>query len=196
MRAIIHSFAAFTFFILFFGHITAADFRIEKLSNNVIGLQIDNLNGDEVKISIEDQNGYRVHSQEVLRDVKILKRYKLDKLPLGKYKLKIERNLSILVQPFNIKHEELAIDREDQSIIYKPSINYLKGNMYVDFFQLKKRNTTIQLFDEGGNSLLEEKFKIAGNVQRKYNVAKLRRGNYTVYVKVDGEVYTKKVAFK
>ncbi len=138
-----------------------------------------------IDISIETANGSVVH-HETVTQMSILKKYDLQQLEGGDYTLIIENGRTKTIQPFILEFGSIKILETERVTKRLPQILQVKTNIDVRAYMTKKSTVSINIVDNQGITVFEEKTD-AVSFAKRYNLSKLPSGVYFVQVQADGE---------
>lgn len=199
MKSLISSFCTLAFALMTVSTFAMAanpSVNIKNTGAKSFLLQLEELKSNEILISLEDQNGYKLYEQEVKNTDSFTKKFNLSDLPDGSYFLKIEDKMKIQVYPIEIENNELTIDERKQKKIFKPVFSTGKGYVNVHMFRSGKTNMTISLFDEQGEIVYEQSFILYRILNRRFDLSKLKKGKYTISVKANDQIFMETIAIK
>ncbi|WP_236970508.1 T9SS type A sorting domain-containing protein [Membranihabitans marinus] len=150
-------------------------------------LDINDWRMKDVEVSIIDNFGRIVHHDNISADYSKLKRYNLDQLEAGIYNVKIEDELKEVVYTVLVNRTNIAL-MTDKLVTYKPVVNVSDNKVDINILTLNK-NVEVELYDVEGFSLYSEVKKNAPKYARRLDISDLPKGNYTVQIKFNDEMY-------
>lgn len=127
---------------------------------------------------------------------KFAKIFNLEYLPTGAYKVIITTDRKEIVQPLTLNAAELALNVSAREEFYAPFFNV--KNDVIDLSLLNNRLTDINvaIVNAEGYTVYEENFDNVLKVEKRYRLADLGKGNYTVQVTTPHKSYYQAVAVK
>lgn len=153
--------------------------------NRTLQVNLASVTDETVNISIETPNGLVVHHENVTQ-MSVLKKYDLRQLEGGDYTLIIENGRTKTIQPFILEFGSIKILENERVTKRLPQILQAKSNVDVRVYMSKKATISINILDNQGLSVFEEKTD-AISFAKRYNLSKLPAGIYLVEVLADGE---------
>ena len=153
--------------------------------NRTLQVNLSNVTDATIDIRIETTNGAVVH-HETVTQMSILKKYDLRQLEGGDYTLIIENGRTKTIQPFILEFGSIKILETERVTKRLPQILQVKTNMDVRVYMTKKSTVSINIVDNQGINVFEEKTE-AVSLAKRYNLSKLPSGVYFVQVQADGE---------
>ena len=166
--------------------ITITKYGLAKLSL----IMEDMSTSTEATISIEDVKGYVLLSEKVKKTSSFAKIFNLKNLPSGDYNIVINTQTRATIQPITLKgNTDIEIHTGKRKVIFHPVIR--KNGSFLDISWLANRITSVKvsITAENGASVFEDTVKNVFKVEKRYNVAQLGKGLYTVRVKTPFDTY-------
>ena len=93
--------------------------KVKSIGDKTFALIIHGLSG-EVQISLKDQNGFILHSENHRDLLNYAEKYNLDALPEGRYYLEVEEKVKINVFPLSITAKDMSFDKTGKVNVFKP----------------------------------------------------------------------------
>ena len=155
------------------------DFRISTLTRNTINLQLSNSDGKS-EIKIYDEAGILLHVEEILGGI-FSKRFDLNLLPDGNYKIEVIGQTRISSIPLKIENATIEVFENKKTIVYKPII-LVDGNIvYISRFSEQAENLSMTLF-ENDSKLYESKSLTGGSFGKTLDIKNLPFGDYKLVI--------------
>ncbi len=174
-----------------------ANFTVKNTGNKSFVLSWQQPLTQAAEFRIEDETGLVLFSETLKAGQEVSRKYNLSRLPEGVYTLKLEDDRAIRIQPVSLTATAVIFNAGDRKEIFKPVIRQ-KGDL-LDFSMLNLDNAAgveIRITDNEGDSLFSESLSTEGVIQRRYNLAGLPDGEYTVLVKVAGSTFYETVSIR
>ncbi len=114
--------------------------KVKSIGDKTFALIIHGLSG-EVQISLKDQNGFILLSENHRDLFNYAEKYNLDALPEGRYYLEVEEKVKINVFPLSITSEDMSFDKTDKVNVFKPVL-FQKGTN-VDIMMLSLNDSSL-----------------------------------------------------
>lgn len=185
----------------FFGSILAIAFLFGFTSNGIAGgikplatsieqktitISIYELKPKEVEVRILDKKG-EVLLTELFNTKDFRNRkYNLNNLPDGKYDLEVSDVQKTITMTLIIKSDILEIEKEEK--LYKPHSFIMDKKWNLSVMSLGK-DVNVRIIDQRGELVYEDEIKEKISVNRRYNLSKLKKGSYNLYISIDGNSY-------
>lgn len=166
----------------------------ESASAKKVSVELEKLNAPAT-ITIEDASG-NLLIEERVSGKSFAKTFNLNKLENGDYSLVINTGLIQTIQPLTLTDAVLVLDDAKRQEVYAPIINV--GDDYVDLSFLNKRmgNVFVVFLNENEEVVYQENISNALKVEKRYNLSRLPKGDYSVKVLVGNGDFYKTVALR
>jgi hypothetical protein len=149
---------------------------VSNFKSKTLVITTNSWNGGTLEIMIKDAENAVIHSEKI-KNEKIARSYNVKNLPDGKYMIEMTNGLKTTKQNFEIYSSEVFLDSNVETS-YAAVVN-VKGD-FVDV-NAYGAESVISILDQNGNELVKELVPTLA-VHRRFNVAKLPAGSYTVVV--------------
>lgn len=147
-----------------------------------VTVNINNIQNDVVKVSLEGTDGTVLFSQEISKMARYAKKFNLSQLENGSYKLVIRKNLTKTTQPFTLNDNGVQLNENERKEKFLPSIAQ-KGSMVdVNCLTSNYTNIYIRIFDNEGRLVFENTNYVVFQIQKRFNLSKLPAGAYVMEV--------------
>jgi len=110
-------------------------------------------------------------------------KYNLEKLPLGKYMLKLEGDNFVEYSETIITTSSLSV--ENSEIYYQPVVKNENKKLMINALMAKTEAIKVSIYDKVGNLVYDYNDKIIGSYSKTFNLKNLSEGNYSVFVSTD-----------
>jgi hypothetical protein len=140
-------------------------------------------------LSIKDENGVVMYSQEIKRSGTYSQIFDLSKLQKGNYTTELEKDFEIIIKYFSVLDGKISF--KDEKIIFKPVIRIKDNLILISKMNFEKEPLKIVLY-YNDEIILSEKVKDSDDIlNRVYRVSKKIKGDYKVVVKSNNRTYKK-----
>ena len=161
--------------------------KLTSKENKMLTLRVGSAQSDLTTIILKNQFGQAVYNETIRNVEGILKNFDLRNLESGHYTVEIENDLTIEVLPISITWDSVKIDRNQFTTLHKPFIK-LKENGMVDFnyLNLSTFSTSIVILDNKGNVVYKEDVGESSDIEKRYDISSLEKGEYQFIVQSGG----------
>ncbi|MEL6124487.1 MAG: DUF3244 domain-containing protein [Bacteroidota bacterium] len=154
-----------------------------------IVLRLDNMFADKVTCKIYTESGAVIFSDEIYTANKTAKKYDLSQLPQGEYTILI--NDLMKVEQLDLVVTENSVDFVNPvaDITFKPTV-WVNEDKTVDFNLLSLgNNVNVSIYNETSEEVYSKSYIGKTTVSKRFNMADLPAGEYTIAVTNGGEVF-------
>jgi hypothetical protein len=138
-------------------------------------------------LSIKNENGVVMYSQEIKRSGTYSQVFDLSKLEKGNYTTELEKDFEIIVKYFSVLRGQISFKNE--KTIFKPIIRIKENLILISKMNFEKEPLKITLYYDD-EIILSEKVKEGGDIlNRVYRVSEKIKGNYKVVVNSNNRSY-------
>jgi hypothetical protein len=157
--------------------------KLTNKENKVITLRVGSAQSEMTNIKLINQFGQVVYSETVKNENGILKNFDLKHLESGHYKIELENALNIEVLPITITWDSVMVAHDQFTTLHKPFIK-LRANGTVDFnfLNLNANLTSVIISNEKGNVIYKENLGNNSDIEKRYDISSLEKGNYQFIV--------------
>lgn len=177
----------------------ANGFPFVKLTNNndkTITLRLGAIQDETIRITLKDNYGQMLYSEQVSDKNEFMKRFDLHNLVSGYYKFEIENSMNVKVMPIKVNRNDLIIVEEEVSVLHKPYIKMNENGVFdFNLLNLDVEKTTVLITDDKGNVVYKEYLGSKSEYKKRYDISQLNKGNYNVIVNKGNRSYEKSIAF-
>jgi hypothetical protein len=140
-------------------------------------------------LSIKDENGVVMYSQEIKRSGTFSQIFDLSKLKKGNYTTELEKDFEIIVKYFSVLNGQISF--KDEKIIFKPVIRIKDNLILISKMNFERESLKIVLY-YNDEIILSEKTTDSGDIlNRVYRVSKKIKGDYKVVINYNNRTYKK-----
>lgn len=199
MKEVINRIAICT--ILFLGTFTLAlanmdipSIKISPYGISKLSLVMDGMSmATEATISLEDERGYVLLSEKVKKTSSFGKIFNLQNLPEGKYTLNINTQTRKTIQPIQLIEGNIIIDESKRKVVFHPVIRQNGNHLDISWLANRISSVKVTIQHNSGATVFEDKIQNVIKAEKRYNIAQLGEGAYTVIVKTPYDNYTKEI---
>lgn len=160
--------------------------------------KVTSISFDKVKkgsmLSIRDTKGIVLYKEPIVKSGDYSKGFDLTSLPNGDYYFELDKELEILVIPFNVVSNQVAFKKEGKSRIFKPFIRVKDEMVYVSRTSLDKSPIEYSIYYVDNYDLvLKEKENTDTYMRKVYDFSKAKKGEYVFVFKYNGRTHSKTV---
>lgn len=143
-------------------------------------------NSSFVDITISDDEGINIYSNH--QELKRSKQYSLENLKAGDYVITISNEIKTVINNITITQKEMLIDFEANTT-FKPVFNFANNNIDVNY--LAAGVDTKIYIQENDRVLYQTNIKNMGSINKRYSVANLPSGDYSIVVSNKNGTFSK-----
>lgn len=153
-------------------------------------LTIDNVKEGDL-LSIKNNKGIIVYKELIQSSGTYKKGFDLTELPDGNYFFEIDKDLEIKIIPFTVKDNQVAFDKNKETVIFKPHIKEKNNLVFITKLALNLEPLKIRIYENYNDEyhlIYSEKFEGIQVVEKVY---KLKNGHYKIILNSNNKEYTK-----
>jgi Secretion system C-terminal sorting domain len=151
-------------------------------------IEFSNIKEEDVTVSIMNDEGATVHIDKAKNIKAFNKKFNLEKLEKGKYTLKVVRENCKTTQLFEVTKKGIVIKENDRKEVFAPIVKQEDSKFDVTISIIKNKYNILVL-DLNGNIVFEETQKGLNQLNKRYNMSNLTKGEYLLQITIDGETY-------
>jgi hypothetical protein len=153
-----------------------------------LSIEFSNIKEEDVTISIMNDEGATVHTDKAKSIKAFNKKFNLASLDKGEYTLKIILEHCKITQLFEVTKKGINVKENNRKEVYAPIIKEedCKFDIIIPTIKIKY---TVLVLDLNGNTVFEETQKGITQLNKRYNMSNLTKGEYLLQVSIDGETY-------
>jgi Secretion system C-terminal sorting domain len=170
---------------------TATNTKVEIKGSEIektLLIEFSNIKEEDVTVSIMNEEGATVHMDKAKSIKAFNKKFNLEKLEKGRYTLKVVRENCKTTQLFEVTKKGIIIKENDRKEVFAPIVKEENSNFDVTIAFIKNKYSILVL-DLNGNTVFEETQKGLTQLNKRYNMSNLARGEYLFQISIDGETY-------
>jgi len=156
-------------------------------------LKMDGLQNKTHYIKIVDENGTILFSEKS-EDQEVFQRmYNLEHLIAGQYRVIIENEKKIIIQPILTNGRFLKIKTAEQKEIYKPSLALKEAALVINMLHFEKGAIQLTLTDKSNAVIYSDEFRTYGSLNKQLNIARLPAEEYQLEIVTANYIVTKNI---
>jgi hypothetical protein len=145
-------------------------------------------------LSIKDTKGLVLYKESIVKSGEYSKGFDLTSLPNGDYYFELDKDLEIVVIPFNVVSNQVKFKSKEKSTIFKPFVRVKDELVYVSRVAYSESPIEYKIYYLENNDLvLSEKFTDEKHFKKVYDFSGAEKGTYLFVFKSDGRRYTKTI---
>ena len=156
---------------------------VKAIDQTTFELSLENPKRSEVQVSLKDLSGISLH-EGVYSQSEINLEFHLKALPLGSYVLVLKYEGLIQMQPISIRHDSLLIEPGQGEIIFPPQIDLSVGYLDIRMNCPESLSAYLEIRDEDGHVLYRRSARSKGEVQKRFNLKRLEKGEYQIALEI------------
>jgi hypothetical protein len=132
-------------------------------------------------LTIKDKDGTILHSENVIKEGKLVKIFDFSKLENGNYSLELNKDFEIIVKTLEVKNNKVIFNEDSKKVIFKPVIRNKKNILMISQIAFDKKPIKVVLFFDD-EIIYSETIKGEVILNRVYKLDKEVKGNYKVII--------------
>ncbi|PTB93566.1 hypothetical protein [Marivirga lumbricoides] len=169
--------------------------KLTKQENKNLTLRIAAIKSETIRITLKDDLGYMLFSEQVTDKNEVLKRFDLANLNAGNYKIEVENEMNVKVLPIKVTRTDIEIVETDFAVLYKPYIKMNEGGVFdFNLLNLDTEKTTVLILDDKGRVVFKDYLGAQSEYKKRYDISQLEKGNYSVIVNKGNRSFEKPIA--
>lgn len=161
---------------------------VNETDTKAIALHIPETNAPRVLIKLKNAKNEVLFQKRVKVKDGFAQKFSLENLEDGQYQLTITDEEKVVKQGFQITDNKVLMSKSDKTSFTHPNIQFLDSRKLMQVAAFTENPIEINVYDMNGDVIISEK---GVQLSKAYNLSKLLRGEYTVEVFCEGEVYYK-----
>lgn len=140
------------------------------------------------ELTIKNNEGVILHSEEVERKGDLVKVFDFSKLENGNYTLELEKDFEIIIKSIKVNNDTIFFDKTSKIMIFKPVVRTKNNLLMISkvSFDKKPLDVTILFNDE---VILSETVISEDLLNRVYKLDENQKGSYKVIIRNNGRTY-------
>jgi hypothetical protein len=153
--------------------------------NNVLNAKKVTIEFNDAKkghlLTIKDKDGTILHSENVIKEGRLVKIFDFSKLENGIYSLELNKDFEIIVKTLEVKNNKVLFNENSKKVVFKPVIRNKKNILMISQIAFDKKPIKVVLFFDD-EIIYSETIKSEVILNRVYKLDKEIKGNYKVIV--------------
>ncbi len=143
-------------------------------------------------VRIVDGNGYLLFSEKTGQNPQYAKVFDMATLPEGSYRFEVEGENTIQIIDFKVKESKLNLLGEMETY-YKPVIRQKDKVADLQLFNASEQPVSVTFRNADGQLLLRHAPEAAIRIEKRFDLAQLAPGTYSMTVQVGKRIYQKQL---
>ncbi|TXD52452.1 MULTISPECIES: DUF3244 domain-containing protein [unclassified Polaribacter] len=140
------------------------------------------------QLSIRNDRGAVLHSENVKQQGKLVKTFDFSKLENGNYTLELEKDFEIVIKTIKVENNTVIFNEDINKIIFKPFIRNEKNKVMITRITFDKMPLKVDLY-YNEEIIYSETANSDTILNKVYRLDKELKGNYKVIVRNNGRSY-------
>jgi hypothetical protein len=153
-------------------------------------LELNDWQNEDLFITIVDEAGEVMHSENV-DEAGIARKYSLENLPIGFYKMTIADQLKDIAFNIFVTYEGVTVNNAGK-VYFRPFVKNTDEIIDINLLTMDKK-VLVNLMDSDGNIIYSEKTDKIMTYQKRLDISNLPSGIYSLNLFVEGRTYTNRI---
>jgi len=132
-------------------------------------------------LTIKDKDGTILHSENVIKEGKLVKIFDFSKLENGNYSLELNKDFEIIIKTLEVKNNKVLFNEGSKKVLFKPVIRNKKNILMVSQIAFDKKPIKVVLFFDD-EIIYSETIKDEVILNRVYKLDKEVKGSYKIII--------------
>lgn len=141
------------------------------------------------ELIVKDKNGIVLHTEQVLKEGKLVKFFDFSNLNNGDYTLELEKDFEIIIKYFNVENNIVIFDENSKQVIFKPVVRNEASKILITKINFDKEPLKINIFFNDDVIFSETVEANSTILNRVYKLKKEEKGTYKVIIYNNGRSY-------
>lgn len=156
--------------------------KISAVQNTkAVVVSLSNVTNEEVTIALEGEEGVLV-TETVKSKPSFSKKYNLQNLETGKYRVIVTKKATKTIQPFELTNKTVVLVETERKEKFLPSINQNGMKLDVNVLLGNYSNIKVNIYDNEGRVVYDDINYVVLLLHKRYDLSKLPAGGYVVEV--------------
>ena len=175
-----------------FAYVTDPEFESDSATiDRSITLKLNEWKAEDIQLKIiSNENGRLVYTDQLNGFQLEAKRYILNNLDEGHYKMELEDDMKFYSQHFVVVNKKILLAKGGLTKIYQPVIRQ-KGRFLDITMLVTQPRVVLKLMDDNGDEIYRANFKDKDQILRRIDLRHLRPGKYTLITSTGGQRFYK-----
>jgi len=169
---------------------------IRVLDMTSFALYIDQIEDQNLKLSIKDKSGNSLYSKSIRSKRSYARKINLKNLPKGAYALEIRDNISTLSYPIVLVEGSLHVRYDQKVETFNPIVKQKPNRLDLALFSPEMHKHQLNIYNDDNELIHEETIEETVNYRKQFDFSKAIPGSYRVVVNSHGHEYRYSVPVK
>jgi hypothetical protein len=153
-------------------------------------LELNDWQNEDLFITIIDEAGEVMHSENILK-AGIARKYSLENLPIGFYKMTIADQSKDIAFDIFVTYEGVTVNNTGK-VYFRPFVKNTDEKIDINLLTIDKK-VLVNLLDSEGNIVYTEKTDKIMKYEKRLDISNLPSGIYSLSLYVEGRTYTNRI---
>ena len=154
--------------------------KVSDKEAKVLTLRMATDAADEFKISLKDNYGQLLFSENVVNSNGYIKSFDMKNLIAGVYKIEMENETYTKVMSVTIDNKSIEIVHPSFKTVYHPFIKVSENKLDLNYLNVNEDATAMVIRDNNGDVIFKNLLGNDLNFSRRFDLSKLSDGSYQV----------------
>ena len=146
------------------------------------------------KLFIKDEKGTVLYKESIVRTGDYSKGFDLTSLPNGEYYFELDKELEIVIIPFNVVSNQVVFKKEEKATIFKPQVRLKDDMVYVSRVDFEHSPIEYSIYySDNFDLVLSEKLDKDIPLRKIYDFSKAKKGSYVFIFKANGRKFSRTI---
>jgi Secretion system C-terminal sorting domain len=166
---------------------TKVEIKGSEIEKSIL-IEFSNIKEEDVTISIMNEEGATVHTDKAKNIKAFNKKFNLANLEKGEYTLKVTLEHCKITQLFEVTKKGIIVKENNRKEVYAPIIKEEDSKFDIIIPTIKNKYSVL-VMDSNGTTVFEDAQKGLIQLNKRYNMSNLSKGEYLLQISIDGETY-------
>ncbi len=162
--------------------------KISAVNKSII-VNLGTIDREIVSIVIRDNTGSMLVNETVTKTPNFIKKYNMSRLGNGEYTMTVTKTTLRTTQPFKITDDGIVMTEMEKKEKFIPVVLLNNNKLDINVLLNDYSNITVNIFDNQGIRVKQEKLENTLKLHRRYNISQLPDGAYVVEVTAGDETF-------
>ncbi len=168
--------------------LTGTTVKISAVNKSII-LNLGTIEKEIVSVVIRDEKGSILVNETAKKTPSFIKKYNMSRLENGEYTMTVTKTTLRTTQPFKITNEGIVLTEMEKKEKFLPVVLLNNNKLDVNVLLKDYSTITVNIFDNQGVRVKQEKLEKALIFHKRYNISQLPAGAYVVEVTAGDETF-------
>lgn len=156
-------------------------------------LNLSNIRTETVVVRIYDAAGNNLLMDQISNKAAFSKKYNLANLPEGNYFVSISKSLIETIQPIVITETGIEADEANRIEKFRPSFQRNDNKLDINLLMGGVGDVKVKFLNEKGDEIFVDETKGVHNFSKRFNLANIGSGRFTVLVETHKDLFSYKL---